>query len=228
MKNIWQIKAGDSTRDYSNVFLHYGVMLIGSGEDGDYRKPENKAKYEGIPEYMWFFNEAVKGDLVVLKRASEGTKWEAVAVGMITSEYLYVPAFRDVEGFDLRHCRQVKWKVPSSHAKPVPGLGRSGGTICHLWHPKASEKAKQIWKEGTWKKPEPIPNEPEELSLKKLNDLLTDEGLPRERAECIVKKIEDLQKLADWYYDVDYYDEVSEDEARTFLVVPLIKSLADC
>ncbi len=43
--NIWQIKAGDSTRDYSEVFIHYGVMLIGSGEYGDYRKSENKDKY---------------------------------------------------------------------------------------------------------------------------------------------------------------------------------------
>ena len=126
--NIWQIKAGDSTRDYSEVFIHYGVMLIGSGEYGDYRKSENKDKYEHR-EYQQFFNEASNGDLVVLKRACEGTKWEAVAVGMITLEYLYVPAFSDVEGFDLRHCRQVKWKEPS-HMKSVRGLGRSGGTIC--------------------------------------------------------------------------------------------------
>ena len=221
MKNIWQIKAGDSTRDYSKVFLHYGVMLIGSGEDGDYRK--HKRQYDHR-EYRYFAEEAVKGDLVVLTRARERNKWEAVAVGKITSEYLYVPAFSDVEGFSLQHCRQVEWKEPS-HLRPVRGLAWFGGTICHLNNPQAVARAKQIWEEGTPKKSEPIPDEPEELSPKELNDLLAAKRLPRKRAECIVKKIEDLQRLADWYYDVDLYDEVSEDEARTFLVVPFVKSL---
>jgi len=27
--NIWQVKAGDGKRDYSDVFLQFGVMLIG-------------------------------------------------------------------------------------------------------------------------------------------------------------------------------------------------------
>ena len=103
--------------------------------------------------------------------------------------------------------------------------GGRGERFAHLNDPQARETAKQIWKEGTWKKPEPIPDTPEELSPKKLNDLLTAKRLPRKSAECIVKKIGDLQELADWYYDVGYYDEVSEDEARTFLVVPLIKCL---
>jgi hypothetical protein len=33
---IWQIAAGDSSRDYADVFLKFGVILVGPGSEGDY------------------------------------------------------------------------------------------------------------------------------------------------------------------------------------------------
>jgi hypothetical protein len=219
--NIWQVKAGDGERDYSKVFLQYGVMLIGSGEEGDYRK--HKDKYETIREYRQFAEEAVKGDLVVLKRPWGGSKWAAIAVGKITSGYSFEAVFSDVEDFSLQHCRQVEWKEPAQ-VKPVPGLSRGGGTFSHVNDERAREEAERLWKEGKRKKSEAIPHEPEELSPKELTDSLTAEGLPRERAKRIADEIERLQQLAEWYEDVGWYD-VGEHEARTFLVVPLIKSL---
>lgn len=218
--NIWQVKAGDGERDYSNVFLQFGVMLMGSGAEGDYRK--HKDKYANIREYRQFFEEAAEKDLVVLKRP-RGTKWAAIAVGKITSGYSFEAVFSDVEDFSLQHCRQVEWKLPT-RVKPVPGLGRGGGTFSHVNDERAREAVERLWEEGKRKKSEPIPHEPEELSLQELTDSLTAKGLPRERARCIEKEIEHLQQLADWYDDMDWYD-VGEHEARTFLVVPLIKSL---
>jgi hypothetical protein len=221
--NSWQVKAGDGERDYSKVFLQYGVMLMGSGEDGDYRNPKNKDNYEGIHEYSQFFNEAVKGDLVVLKRPWRGTKWAAIAVGKITSGYSFQPVFSDVDDYSLQHCRQVEWKLPT-RVKPVPGLGRGGGTFSHVNDERAREEVERLWREGKREKSEPIPREPEEVSLKELTGSLTAAGLPRERAKLIADESERLQKLGTWYCDVGY-DDVGEHEARTFLVVPLIKSL---
>jgi hypothetical protein len=217
--NIWQVKAGDGERDYSNVFLQFGVMLMGSGEKGDYRK--HKEDYDHR-EYRYFAEEAVKGDLVVLKRP-RGTKWAAVAVGKITSGYSFEPVFSDVEDFSLQHCRQVEWKLPT-RVKPVRGLGRGGGTFSHVNDERAREEVELLWTEGKRKKSEQIPPEPEEVSPKQLADSLTAEGLPTERAKRIADEIERLQQLAEWYEDVGWYD-VGEHEARTFLVVPLIKSL---
>lgn len=217
--NIWQVKAGDGERDYSNVFLQFGVMLMGSGEKGDYRK--HKEDYDHR-EYRYFAEEAVKGDLVVLKRP-RGTKWAAVAVGKITSGYSFEPVFSDVEDFSLQHCRQVEWKLPT-RVKPVRGLGRGGGTFSHVNDERAREEVEFLWTEGKRKKSEQIPPEPEEVSPKQLADSLTAEGLPTERAKRIADEIERLQQLAEWYEDVGWYD-VGEHEARTFLVVPLIKHL---
>jgi hypothetical protein len=40
----WQIAAGDGNRDYSDVFLKYGVILVGPGSEGPYH--ENKEVYD--------------------------------------------------------------------------------------------------------------------------------------------------------------------------------------
>lgn len=32
--NIWQINAGKGSRDYSSVFLKFGVMLVGADDPG--------------------------------------------------------------------------------------------------------------------------------------------------------------------------------------------------
>lgn len=33
---IWQIAAGDGNRYYDDVFLKYGVILVGPGSEGEY------------------------------------------------------------------------------------------------------------------------------------------------------------------------------------------------
>ena len=67
----WQVAAGDGQRDYSEIFLKNGVMLIGPGDPGDYFK--NKEYYTDVyrPSDVSGFAELVKeGDIVVLKRPS--------------------------------------------------------------------------------------------------------------------------------------------------------------
>lgn len=227
--NIWQVKAGDGERDYSNVFLQFGVMLIGSGDEGDYQK--HKDKYETIREYRQFADKdedefAKEGDLVVLKRPCEGSKWAAKAVGKITSGYSWRRVFSDVENYSLQHCRQVEWKLPTRE-RAVRGLSRGGGVFAHVNDERAREAVKRLWKEGKRQPAEPIPHEPEELTLGELANSLTAKGLLGERAKDIEVEIRSLQKLGNWFYDYEDDEDldVGEHEARTFLVVPLIKAL---
>ena len=47
--NYWQVAAGEGTRDFSDLFLQYGVMLMGSGNLGSFSEhPEN---YEGKKDW---------------------------------------------------------------------------------------------------------------------------------------------------------------------------------
>ena len=84
--NIWQIAAGDGNREYSEVFLRYGVILIGPGSYGDYF--ENQDIYDDNSHhaysryYQSFMKDMQTGDLVILK-SPHGNKWEIVAVGKV-------------------------------------------------------------------------------------------------------------------------------------------------
>ena len=55
----WQIAAGDSEkRDYSDIFLKYGVMCVGPGDPGEYSK--NKRYYQENKNFIVRFVEKVK------------------------------------------------------------------------------------------------------------------------------------------------------------------------
>lgn len=232
-KNIWQIKAGDGERDYPKVFLDFGVMLIGPGTKwGDYHK--HRKDYENEKDYnpttrrtlRQFADEVDEkaAELVVLKCPVGGTEWAAVAVGEITSGYDFKFAFSDVEGFQLQHCRQVDWRETSK--KTIRGLGRGGGTFCHLNDKRARKEVVRLWREGEPIKPNRIPPDPKILTDEELVDSLADyKDCGRRNAKLIVDTVLRLQRLAKWYEKNDNDYDVKEHETRTFLVIPLIMSL---
>ncbi len=119
----WQVAAGDGKRDYTEVFLKYGVMLIGPGDPGEYFQNQEYYLNEYYLNDITVFSEQVEeGDVVVLKKP-HGSKWEIVAIGIVKGEYDYLPVFDDVEGWDLQHCRYVEWRRPKQPIR-IQGLAR--------------------------------------------------------------------------------------------------------
>jgi len=159
------------------------------------------------------------GDLVVLK-SSSGYNWEIVAVGEVTSDYLLKDVFGDVDGWDLQHCRQIRWKTPPV-ATVISGLRR--GTLIKVNNERALAEVRQAWDTGLDVVTIPIPDEPEEISVDQLIDSLMVEGLPVQRAELITSTIWRLRRVAKWYSS--HGSDVGEHEIRTFLIVPLLTSL---
>ena len=128
--NYWQVGAGYGARDCSQIFLDYGVMLIGPGYTGKYDKNKDFfRKNKNVPIYKLntikaFAEKVKKDDIVVLKRPS-GKKWKVLAVGTVKkSEYQFLEVFDDVEGWNLQHCRKVKWfaKKDGKKNKIIEGL----------------------------------------------------------------------------------------------------------
>jgi hypothetical protein len=216
--DIWQVAAGDSSRDYSDVFLKFGVLLIGAGGDGSYFS--NPGAYNDNPAIREFAEDVEEGDLVVLKRPSNA-KCEIVAVGKVVSPYLYKDVFGNVDGFWLHHCRKVCWKRPATAKRRfVCGL-RQRARFCRVKSIEAQRAAKRIWETGRLHKPIRIPPKPPHpLSLDQLRDFLKVERVELRRARRIAATIRKLQKLGNWYED-----DVSEYDTRTFLIVPLLISL---
>ena len=219
----WQVAAGDQTHEYSEVFLQFGVMLVGPGDYGDY--PHYKGVYtdrssDAYRDFLPPFAETIQqGDLVVLKRPS-GPKWEIIAVGSVESDYWYEPAFADVDGWDLRHCRRVRWRKPSQ-AIVLPGLTR--GTLRRVNKANALAKAQDILAQGAEVTPQPVPSEAPPMTDDDLIDSLIARGLSVNTADLVSRTIWRLRRLAKWYRT--HGSDVKEHEIRAFLIIPLFTAL---
>ena len=220
---IWQVAAGDGSRDYADVFLRFGVILVGPGSPGDYfsnkivyNNPDSWANRQFIKALA---EDLEKGDLVVLKRPS-GLKWEIVAVGEVISDYLFENVFGDVDGWDLQHCRKISWKKPLSQTI-INGLRR--GTLVRVDKQQAIGEVKKVWSDGKRVISATFPTESEEISVDQLIDPLMVEGLSGQNAEVIANTIWRLRRVAKWYSS--HGSDVGEHEIRTFLIVPLLISL---
>ena len=53
-KEVWQIGSGNDTRPYDDIFLKFGIAMVGPGESGDVRKPEAEEFFKkyGWPDYI--------------------------------------------------------------------------------------------------------------------------------------------------------------------------------
>jgi hypothetical protein len=220
---IWQVSAGDGSRDYSDVFLKFGVILVGPGSEGSYL--ENKDAYNNnerstYRQFIGPFAEAVRvGDLVVLKRAS-GDQWQIIAVGEVISEYLHQEVFGDVEGWTLQHCRRVRWKSPNV-STVIPGLTR--GTLKRVNNVQTIDTIDQIWSSGQDMVSLPIPPALKTITVDEVIEFLIVAGLPGQSAELITNTIWRLRRMAKYYQE--HGADVGEHEIRTFLIVPLLMSL---
>lgn len=226
----WQVSAGyggesGGGRDYHDVFLDYGVMLIGPGEYGEYH--QNRARYEREKDggdVKRFAEEVSIGDVVVLKRPS-GRRWKVLAVGEVKSGYVWLEMFDDVEGWDIQHGRHVEWvKPPEGVGEDIEGLTQ--GKFRRVHDNKAIHAIDKILRDGR-----PVDNASPPQAARNVSDgdlirILTDLGWEEVEAERFTGSLESIRALARWYRDlVRQGVKVREHETRTFLIVPLLQAL---
>jgi hypothetical protein len=223
---IWQVAAGDGSRDYTELFLKYGVILVGPGSAGDYfqnKEVYNSAESKDYRAFIRVIAEDMNQDDLVILKQPHGRSWKIVAVGKVTSDYLHKEVFGDVEGWRLQHCRRIQWRRPLN---PTVNNGLRRGTLLGVNSQQAINEATAIWSTGNAMVSEDLPPEPEkeeEISVDQLIDSLMIEGLPGNGAEVIAATIWRLRRIARWYSE--HAADVGEHEIRTFLIVPLLTSL---
>jgi hypothetical protein len=225
MMNYWQVAAGDGPRDYSQVFLRFGSMLIGPGDPGDYHensdyykdpKLVSKSDITAIRSFVQYVKE---GDVVVLKKPYKKL-FEVLAVGTVVGGYSHVSAFDDVEGWDLQHRRGVKWVKPDQVCR-IKGLTR--GTFKRINHQTAIAKVNEILQSGTPIPSEANPKDSGKLEDEELIEILINNGLRPNDAEDFTHTLRYIRRLVKWY---QYNGKnVKEHETRTFLIIPLILAL---
>ena len=101
---IWQISGGPANRDYADILIKHGVALIGPGDSGPWTPDRDEADF-GDSVVRRFAIETQLGDVFLLRTGLSSIR----AVGLVASDYLYLPQFDDVNGLDLQHARRVRW-----------------------------------------------------------------------------------------------------------------------
>ena len=220
--NYWQVAAGEGARDYSDVFLRYGVILMGSGHPGSFLEhPDRYKGHKGWRRKIVTLAEKLKrGDAVILKRG-HGTNGRILAVGRVASDYEWLEPFEDVDGWDLRHGRRVEWFKPNS---PISVEGLARGTVKRSFKGKPRNVADTLLLPGG-KKGESFetPQQAKAISDEELVRNLIENGLRPADAEAVIRAIWHVRRLAGWY--LVHGRELSEHEIRTFLIIPILLAL---
>lgn len=217
----WQVAAGEGTRDFADVFLQYGILLMGSGHLGSFR--EHPERYKGIKGWqrkiVTLAESMDRGDVVVMKKRW-GTKGEIVAAGRVTSDYEFLGPFDDVDGWDLRHGRKVNWFLPDF---PLDVNGLARGTVSRVHKGQILKAADRLLQEGNEVGAAEIPQTAKRVSEEDLVGSLIWNGLRPADAEAVIRAIWHVRRLAGWY--VSRMDQINEHEIRTFLIVPILLAL---
>lgn len=214
----WTVASGDALRDYSEVFLDFGVMLVGPGHLGSYF--ENREAYAEENSVRRFAEEIRPKDIVVLKRGVQSI----VAAGVVSERedsYFHSEVFGDVDGFSLQHGRYVTWHKPEKEVEIKLPRGRL------TRDPSSSVKkaAERIINENEPLGSKPIPSAAKKVDDEALIGYLIEHGLSSGQAESVMTAFHRVRRLGGWYEDKEENGDVSEHETRTFLIVPLLLAI---
>jgi hypothetical protein len=210
-RGVWQLAAGQASRPYADVFLKYGVGLIGPGDAGPWKPERDDDEFEG-GFVRRFANEVQIGDVFLLRTGIS----KICAVGIVASEYMYLNQFDDVNGWDLQHARRVRWcKLPQEHTFTTQVFGANPTRCSRTWNEEVLDYADRFlnsppthWQ--TTALPELPPEEPP------LEDVPT-------ALQGLVAAANDLVPLL---WDRQTFGEhPSEDELIAHFVVPFLRAL---
>lgn len=222
--NLWQVGTGDSTRDYFEIFLRYGVAIVGPGNPGRDGEEQTSQFYRDHPHITNWGAELRRiqeGDWVIARSG----KTRIMAVGQVTGGYDHSPVFEDVEGWDLQHLVRVKWYQPITEDKILhlqdSTMRWVTTSVCNNQEVRELIAAADFEEAppsltGAWKMPE-------KLKLDNITDALIDAGTRIQDAENVTHTIRRIIRLTEWYNQNDYY--ALEHELRAFLILPFMISL---
>lgn len=210
-KTIWQLAGGSASRSFVDVFLNFGIGLVGPGDAGKWSPDRGDSQFDG-PVVRRFADEVKVGDVIVLRSG----KANVSAIGIVASDYLYLNQFDDVAGLDLQHARRVRWcKLPVDHTFPSQVFGANPPKCSRIWNPEITDYTLRflnspptLWQ--TARLPE-LPKEEPPL-----------ESIPS-HLESLVAEANDLVPLLT--SPKSFGELPSEDELIAHFVIPFLRAL---
>ena len=208
---IWQVSSGPTERSYADQFLNHGVALIGPGDPGPWCSERSDEEFGG-GFVRRFAAELRIGDVLLLRTRLSTIR----AVGLVASDYQYLPQFDDVNGWDLQHGRRVRW-----FALPKPY--NFGGRVFGANPPRLSRVQSENVVGYANRFVRSPPTDWQARALPSLPAEETKLKAPPPELREIVAQVHDLSAL---YRDTDAFGEwPMEDEMVAHYVVPFLRAL---
>jgi hypothetical protein len=209
---VWQVSGGPVSRSYANIFLSYGIALIGPGDAGPWSR-ERYADDFALQGFVGRFAEEISIGDVFLLRTGVAT---ISAVGIVASNYLYLEQFDDVNGWDLQHARRVRWcRLAHEHTFSTQVFGASPTRCSRVLQKEALDFAERFLNSPpTHWQTAPLPGLPaEEPPLEEVPRAL--QGIVAQAAD-LVPLLQDRRAFG---------EPPSEDELIVHFVVPFLRAL---
>lgn len=227
----WQVAAGDTNRNYADLCLCHGAIMMGPGSCGSWRDSLSRKTLlaEGwssrkITNLDLFCNSIKPGDMIVMRLGTS----EVHGVGIVRGSYEHSEFFADVDGWDLNHYFRVEWIWGKPNGKPevFKGALNFGDTTQRLFRSEKTESLFQWIERLPDSKGTPLQDlktPGHSITPADISRRLFEYGVSSSSLSCLESSIKDLCSLAQWYekYQVD----PSERETVAHLVVPLLTAL---
>jgi hypothetical protein len=210
-RGIWQLAGGPASRSYVDVFLKYGVGLIGPGDAGPWTPERDDEEFEG-GFVRRFASEVRLGDVFLLRTGISAI----FAVGVVASEYMYLNQFDDVNGWDLQHARRVRWcKLPQEHTFSTAVFGANPARCSRTWNEEVLDYANRF-----------LNSPPTHWQTAPLPELPAEEPPLEEAPAALRATIAEANDLVPLLRDPQAFGEhPSEDELVAHFVVPFLRAL---
>jgi hypothetical protein len=210
-REVWQLAAGETSRPYADVFLKYGVGLIGSGDAGPWKPERDDDEFEG-GFVRRFASEVQIGDVFLLRTGIS----RICAVGIVASEYMYLNQFDDVNGWDLQHARRVRWcKLPQEHTFTTQVFGPQPPRCSRTGHREVLDYVDRF-----------LNSPPTHWQTAALPELPAEEPPLEEVPAALQGLVAAANDLVPLLWDRQAFGEhPSEDEAIAHFVVPFLRAL---
>lgn len=224
-RTIWQIGAGDTDRDYAKLFLDWDAIAHGPGSYHPW--PETRAAMREQwsakkVRDMDDFHQIEDGHLIVLRVGSS----TVLAVGEVVGPAEHNEAFVDVDGWDLRHVRRVRWLWRGPHQFPRAYALAWGETVTRGLKPEAQAwlEALGISTEAAARPLRALPEQiPREIGGDELAGRLVHAGWSDSAAAGLIDARQTLLHRSQWYRDNGGFP--SEYETIATLTLPLLRAL---
>ncbi len=209
-RSIWQLGSGQD-RSYADVFLKYGVGLIGDGDAGQWTSERNDKEFKG-GFVRRFASELNLGDIVLLRNGVS----TICAVGIVVSGYKYLKQFDDVNGWDLQHARRIRWcRLPQDFDFGSPIFGSIPSRCSRTRNEEVISYAERF-----------LQSPPMHWQSAPLPELPPEESALDEVPEVLRSVIALAQDLAPIYWDREGFGDLpTEHELVAHLVIPFLMAL---